>query len=279
MTVSLVGKKPYIIPSRPDTLIRLNTLLGAKEPDIDRIVSEIRENVALYTAVMAIANSPAFSGTQQINALEQAIMRVGLVRLRMIIQLVELKNALSKAGPMERFWDSASEVAELTARLTSRLWNASVDDAYTLGMIHDCGIPLMMESLPGYKEFLKQINGLNLHELNALEMEHYKNNHFAIGTEIAEKWNMPDTIRDAIRLQPYYLEAIQGQTKANEKTITLLCNLLLAKEISKVYRKYWRINDNHPLCFELRPVLDYLGISEVDYTDIRDDLMDDLESR
>lgn len=279
MTVSLVGKKPYIIPSRPDILIRLNTLLGASEPDIDRIVAEIRDNVALYSAVIAIANSPAFSGSKQITALEQAIMRVGLVRLRMIIQLVELKNALSKAGPMERFWDSATEVADLTARLTAVLGNASVDDAYTLGMIHDCGIPLMMEALPDYKAFLKQINGLNLHQFQSLEEEHYGYNHFDIGAEIADKWHMSAPITHAIRLQPHYLDAVEGRIEGDDKAITLLSNLLLAKEISKTYRKFWRINDTHPLCFELKPVLTYLGISDIDYTDIRDNVMDDLEAR
>ncbi len=279
LAVSLVGSKPYIIPSRPDSLIRLNTLLGANEPDIDQIVKEIRENVALYSSVMAIANSPAFSGSQQINALEQAIMRVGLIRLKMIIQLVELKNSLSKAGSLERFWDTASEVAEIASYLTRKLCNANGDDAYTLGMIHDCGVPLMIESFSDYKQFLKKVNGANLHSLYEMETERYDCDHFAIGGLIAEKWSMGSNIADAIRLQPNYLDAVAGNTQADEKTVTLLCNLLLAKEISKVYRKYWRIDDRSPLCFQIRPVLDFLGISEVDYADIRDDLMDDLESR
>lgn len=273
----LEGTKPYVIPARPEVLIKASELMSNPDTDINDIVTALKQDVSLYTIVLATANNPLFRGSYKISSLKHAVMRLGLKRLSNIVKLISLKNELSKVGRVDRFWDTAIEIAEITANLTTLLSKESPDDAYTLGMIHDCGIPLMMDTFDDYREFLQSINGNNLSEIHVLEYDKYGYNHFDIGSDIAAHWNMPKNICDAIHFQPNYLDVLNGTSHGSESSKLLLCYLLLAKGISETYRHYWRVTSARRESRELQPILEYIGLPELDYLNIRDDYLAALE--
>ena len=273
----LVGQKPYVIPARPDVLIQISQLLSAPEPDLEKVVSVLRKDVSLYAAVLAIANSALYRGSLPVTSLNQAVMRLGLAKLHALVKLASLKNTLSKAGQIDRFWDTASEIAELTARFAALLSKEQTDAAYSLGMMHDCGIPMMMEAFPDYREFLRRINGDNLPVIRCLEMEWYGYDHFTIGAEIAAAWHMPRAVCEAIRLQPHVDAALRGNIQCSEAGKLLLCYLLLAKDISETYRQYWRVCSPKSQPQDLKLVLEYVGIPDIDYLDLREDCLAELE--
>ncbi|WP_421864602.1 HDOD domain-containing protein [Motiliproteus sp.] len=270
--------KPYLIPPRPEILLSLTQLLNADDPDFDAIVATIKGDVSIYTVVMAMANSPRFAGVQTFTSLQQVVMRLGLKRLHSLVELIVLKKALSKAGRLERFWDTAIEVAELTALLAPKLSKENPDDAYTVGMLHDCGIPLMIETYTDYREFLGGIEGQELAALSRQEQQRYGVDHFSVGTEIAAAWGMPAQVCEAIRLQLHYPTALLDATdQFSDSGRTLFCLIMLAKNISERYRRYWRLGSSSPDISELLPTLEYLGLSDLDYIDLRDHCLDQLE--
>ena len=55
-----------------------------------------------------------------------------------------------------------------------------------------------------------------------------------------------------------------------------LCLLLVAKDVSDAYRHYWRIAQQQDPLIELKPVLAFLGISDFDYMDLKEDLVSRL---
>lgn len=178
--------KPYLIPPRPETLITLSSLLKQSEPNLDAVVNVIKADVSLFTVVMSTANSPVFSGASTFKTLHQAVMRLGLKRLYTLTELILLRKSLSKTGRLDRFWDTALEVAELAAELAPKLSKENPDQAYALGMLHDCGVSLMMENFPDYREFLNSNEGLNHSALSMKEIELFGVDHFTVGAEIAE---------------------------------------------------------------------------------------------
>lgn len=272
--------KPYLIPPRPEILLTLTKLVKAEEPDFDAIVGTIKSDVSTYTVVLSMANSPRFAGVQKFTSLHQVVMRLGLKRLYSLIELIVLKRALSKAGRLERFWDTAIEVAELSALLAPRVSKENPDTAYAVGMLHDCGIPLMIESYTDYRQFLGEIEGHDIASMSQQESERYGVDHFSIGAEIAETWGMPTDICEAIRLQlqcPTSLLDTSDQISDSSKSLFSL--ILLAKHISERYRRYWRLGSSEPDIVELLPSLEYLGLSELDFVELRDYCLDELELR
>lgn len=236
------------------------------------------KGVSLYTVVMSTVNSPVFSGVSKFASLHQAVMRLGLERLQTLVELTLLRRSLSNTERLDRFWDTAIEVAELSSRLATQQSKENPDEAYALGMLHDSGITLMMESFPDYQAFLHSIEGQEPATLSCQEKRRYGVDHFTVGAEIAEAWRMPVSICDAIRLQLNYpTELLNKFDEVSDSSKSLFCLVLLAKNISERYRRYWRLNSPRSDSYELKPALEYLGLSEVDYLDIRDDFLEELE--
>lgn len=275
--MSSKSAKPYVIPGKPETLIEVTQLLEAREINVDKIVNALRKDVSLYTAVIATANNPMFRGEREINSLNEAVIRLGLKTLFTIIRLVALKNTLSKVDRLERFWDCASEIANLTVFFSRKICNAKEEDAFSLGMLHNCGIPLLMESIPDYRNFLKHTQIECLISLLAMEKSKYGFHHFQASYQIAKRWQLPDTVTQAIALQAKDNRLISKISNVTEESKLLACSLILAKDVSQVYRHYWRIENPQQKTSNLKPILDFAGIPETDYIDLREDLIASLD--
>lgn len=241
--MATVATKPYVIPGKPEVLIEVTNLLQAPEIDVDKIVGALRKDVSLYTAVIATANNPMFRGSREISSLNEAVVRLGLKTLFTIIRLVALKNSLSSVDRLERFWDCASEIANLTVFFTRRVSNAKEEDAFTLGMLHNCGIPLLIESVPNYRNFLKNTQIECLTSLLAIEKSKYGFHHFQISYQIAKRWQFPETVTQAIAIQAKETHLISRIKNVDETSKLLACSLILAKDVSQAYRHYWRIEN------------------------------------
>lgn len=276
--MSLVTTKStsYVIPARPEALISITQELRTNEPNIDAICQCIKLDVALFTSVISTINSAYYGLGQKITSIERAVSLLGVKRIFNIIQLAALQNSLSAVGPMDRFWDTATEVARICAALSKQFSNINSDDAYTLGMLHDSGIPLMMLAKPDYKDFLRTVNGFSLIDIHNAELAKYNISHYHLGAELAKKWNIEDSTTEAIRRQAEYEATFTEPADDNEHMRTKLCLLLLSRDISDAYRHFWRIPEASNPLLHLKPVLTFLGISDYDYLDLKEDIVNEL---
>lgn len=279
MQKKFISGKPYIIPPRPETLKKVIDALSKKEVDIDEVVSILQKDVSLFAAVIATANTPLFSSGGQTSNLKQSVMRLGFSKMVTILRIVALKTALSKVGRLDNYWSTATEIARLTVQIMQRVSSNSIEEAYSLGMMHNCGITLMMEAIPEYRQFIEHSDANDLGKLIDLEKKHYRINHFQVSTEIAKRWLMPESVIQAIRLQSGGLEQAALDNHHNEDIKMLYCALVLAKDISLSYHNYWRLGEQiHPL-ETLEPALHFIGLSETDYLDLRESCLQALESQ
>jgi len=269
----------YFIPSRPEILIQLNKLINKKDLDISEICNVLKQDIALFSSVLATVNTPYFGLTRKITSIEHAVSLLGINRVFTIVRLAALRNSLSTLGPLERFWDTGSDVAQICAVLARRFPEVNPDDAYTLGMLHDCGLPLMMHNFPDYKDFLKQIPCDSISGLHNAQIEQYGISHYDLGYALTKSWNLPEATCEAIRLQPEYKSFVAKQKDDQDDVRTQLCILLIAKEISRKYRTYWRVTkEDVPLISDLEPILNFMGICDYDFFDFRDDTLLMLEN-
>ena len=269
----------FIIPSRPEALISITEALRSTEPDIHKICLTIKKDVALYTSVINTVNSAYYGVGRKITSIERAVSLLGVKRIFNIVQLSALKNSLSTVGPLERFWDTATEVAQISTTLAKQFTKINSDEAYTLGMLHDCGIPLMMRAKSEYRDFLRGLNSSNLIEINKAEIDHYSVSHYHLSAELAKKWHIEESTAEAIRRQPYYEETFSEPADDNEIMRMKLSLLLLARDISDIYRHFWRIPEEGVPCTNIAPALSFLGISDFDYSDIKEDIVSTLSQQ
>lgn len=264
----------YFIPSRPEILFQLNQMMSAPVLSISNICDVLKQDIALYSSVLSTVNNPYFGLVKKITSIEHAVTLLGINRVFNIVRLAAMRNALSTIGPMERFWDTGAEVAQICALLSRRFREINEDDAYSLGMLHDCGLPLMMHNFPEYKGFLQTEQGNSISGLHNDQLEQFGISHYDLGYALTNAWHLPAATCDAIRLQPEYKTFLREDSAEQDYTRMLLCILLISKEISRKYRTYWRVNQpDIPLISDMEPILNFIGICDYDFFDFRDDIL------
>ncbi|WP_027857974.1 HDOD domain-containing protein [Marinobacterium jannaschii] len=279
MPVKAVTRKRCSIPARPEVLVAVGQLMKSEDPDIEQICFHLKQDVALYVSVLGTVNTAYFGLPQQITQLERAAGLLGLNRLYAIVRLAAMRSTLSGLGRLERFWDTATEVAHICSLLAQRYPSIDRDEAYTLGMMHECGIPVMMQNFDDYKTFLPTLNDISLPQMHKQQWDRYGQSHFTVGAQMAKEWCLPDTTVQAIKNQPgYKVWLSQSPADGQDEGRMLLAILLLSKVISDSYRRYWRINSADIQQFELNPVLEFCGLCDYDFLDIKEDIIQQLQS-
>lgn len=265
-----------LIPPQPEVLVEITRRLKADQPDLASIAALIKSDVALYSVVLKTINSPYYGLKVSVTSIEHAISLLGLSQIYNLVRLTILRNTLKKTGRMDRFWDTAKDVSQLSLKLADLLnLRLSKDDIYTLGMLHDCGLPLMVQAFSGFREFLRSASNLSATDLDREEHEQFGFSHYQLGARMAERWHLPQHVADAIALQPQMDAVLCDEIDTDEKARHLLAVLVLAQDISSAYRYYWRIQPTQQI-EQLQPALRFLATTDYDYLTLKEKLIEEM---
>lgn len=268
-----------IIPSCPEVLLQLDDIMKSDDPDIQAVSSIVNADVGLYSTLLATVNSPIVGLSQTVESVPQAITLLGQAKTFTLLRSAIMRNSLEELGRLDRFWDSAAEVASLCSILAAQLTTINQEKAYSIGMLHDIGIPVMMHNHSSYKDFLQDVGHTSLRDLSAREMEHYSVDHFTLGYRLAKEWKLPSVVSKTILLQPLFDKAFNHTIDVHENLLSYLAILMLAKDISSEYRHFWRLASADHFPDYLTPIIDFLEIPKMDYLDLKDKLIEDLQDQ
>ncbi len=270
--------KALIIPPRPDLLIELQSLLRSQEPDINYLIKVIKQDVALYTILLSVVNSPIYRRMSAITSIEQAVMTLGSERTVTLIQAVLVRTELQQEKLFEEFWSSTTEIASICSVIAEQFILIDPDLAYKAGMLHAAGIAVMMQNFSNYDSFIQKKGHLTAKELCYLERETFSTDHYQQGYELAKSWNMDERSALAVRYQPITSAVLKDHKHLPVEVPILLALLKLAKILSNEYRFYWQKEASDPeQKSQLNKVLNYLHISHDDFQDLREQLSHQLQ--
>jgi len=265
--------KALIIPPRPDLLIELQSLLQTQEPDINYLIKVIKRDLALYTILLSVANSPIYRRANAIKSIDQAVMILGTEKVMTLIQAVILRSELDQTDIPEEFWSSSTEVASICSVIADEFILIDPELAYKVGMLHAAGVAVMMHNYSQYPAFIHQHRGLAAKKLCYLERDTFSTDHYQQGYEMAKAWNLDEKAALAVRYQPITFAILKDPKHLPTEVPTLLALLKLAKYISNEYRLYWQDcaqpDDKQE---QLSRILEYLHISQDDFRDLKEQL-------
>jgi len=185
------------IPPRPEIVTVLYEEMSRDAPNFPRISKCITADVGLSAAMLKVANSPALGLATKAKSVARAIDILGLRNVSGIATGLIIRHSLSKGAStaaLERFWQTAENTALICARLAKRLRGIAPDEAYTLGLFHDCGIPILMQHHPRYKSVLEHAMGAGNRDIMTQEEEAVGTHHGAVGYFLARSWQLPDDL-------------------------------------------------------------------------------------
>ena len=261
------------VPPQPQIMVDLQMEQYMPDPDLEVIARLIAQDPGLSGALLKIVNSSYYGLSNKIASIQRA---VNLLGSRSIINLI---NALSIKGEMSddtivtlnRFWDTAQDVAMTCLTLAKRTGSQAVDEAYALGLFHDCGVPLMLKRFPNYMAVLEQAYANAGPDCRVVDTENnaFNTNHAVVGYYTAKSWRLPEHVTDAIANHHNALAIFSDESSRNPQLKNLLAILKMAEHICSSYR----VLGNQPVDHEWNAighlVLDYVGLSDYDFESLK----------
>lgn len=279
MTIAVTPQEKEIlskvsIPPRPQALMKITQEAKQAEPNVRVIADAISEDAAISAAVLQVVNSVAFARMKKIDSIQQAVMTLGIKRIFPLVKAVALKSALPESKDLREFWQSSSMVATACTLFCEALSKPELaDNAYMLGLFHNAGVPIMLQSFTDYHQLL--IKGINegWQDIPELERERFKTTHTTLGALLGQQWKLPKAMIKVI----YYCHDIEGIFESDELSrvsLYLLAILKLARSaVDGVVRE--EANTQEWLIVE-EAIIEFLDIDQVQLNDMRDGIVERL---
>lgn len=240
------------IPVCPHILTELRAEMSRENPDIRRITTLISGDIALSVAVLRIVNSAAYALPRQVGNIAQAVSMIGLSRLTILVTNALIRTTLNlNHAFLEDLWAESAARAHWMSALARRLKCIDVDTAYSLGLLCDLGIPLLVEKFKDYGDIYKLARELNVgipllrrqfpmmadsignasdecrRQFTEVEFEKYGVEHAQIGAMMARAWGLDVLLADAIRRHHDY--SVFWDKKCAPATAVLVAMCLVAE--------------------------------------------------
>lgn len=198
-----ITKRIQALPPLPNSAMQVIALTRNSETDIKDLISVISQDPALAANILRQANSSYYGYARRISSLPEAVIILGFQTIQGLAMASALspllKTPLVGYGmDQEGLWRHSLFTAMASKRLCKRLRLPFGDIAFTAGLLHDIGKLILTIYIQEVGLFiLKKIDQGNL-TYRELEEKIIGFDHATVGGFIAQQWNLPDDLVEAI---------------------------------------------------------------------------------
>lgn len=139
--------------------------------------------------------------------------------------------------------------------------------AFLHGLFRDCGIPVLMQKFPDYRQTLQIANAEKDRLFTEIEDERYSTNHATVGYLLARSWGVADEICQAI-LNHHDMSVLKSKTMLPAISTGLIAVSFLAEYLSD----YVRMRGDAEWGEHGFSVMEHLGIGDEEFEDIKEDI-------
>ena len=239
---------PHFIRDKVQTIIQLPTLPAVAQEVVEMVENPrtsasslgrvIESDQALTGKVLKIANSAFYGFPKQIATVDFAIIVLGFDALKEIVISISLVSALQKKGDAtfdaRGFWDHSIYSGVIARRLARDLGYRVSGEVFVGGLLHDMGISALYQYFRNeYDEIEELVENSRLPFIEA-ERQILGVTHAEIGGWLAERWNFPVHLVEAISKHHDPLEA-----KENPDLVSIIhCADVMANLLCESPMKY-----------------------------------------
>ncbi len=192
----------YTLPALPFIIEEVNRVIDDPKASAANLAEVISRDQALVAKILSVANSPLYGIPRRVSTIDFAIIILGFNHIKNIVIAFSLMDSISSFNTeifdRQRYWVHSLLTATASKRVADDLGYHVSGEAFTAGLLHDLGIPIICKHFP--KEF-KQIQELMLEkglsyrdaEIMVLGMDHQE-----IGRILVERWNLPQSLAEVV---------------------------------------------------------------------------------
>lgn len=190
------------LPALPAVAQEVVELVDNPHTSASRLGKVIESDQGLTSKVLKIANSAFYGFPRQISTVDFAIIVLGFDALKEIVISISLVSALQKkhdaSFDQRAFWDHAIFSAVIARRLARDLGYRVSGEVFVGGLLHDMGISVLYQHFHDeYRHITAEVDQTGVPFLEA-EQRILGVTHAEIGGWLAERWNFPPHLVEAI---------------------------------------------------------------------------------
>lgn len=218
------------LPALPQTVVRVMELTedpNSTAQDINKVLSQ---DQAITARVLKMANSAFYGFPRRIGSVTDAVILLGFRTTRSIVIAASVNDILNQEiqGYALEYGDlwSHSQCTAIAARLIARKVKCnSLDIVYTTALLHDIGKVILNNTMQDtYHDIISMVNEKNITFIEA-EDQVLGFNHAQVGAQVAEKWNLPLELVEAIE---FHHGPSQAQINPRLTAIVHLADIICA---------------------------------------------------
>jgi diguanylate cyclase (GGDEF)-like protein/putative nucleotidyltransferase with HDIG domain len=209
----LIAKRIDSIPTLPLTLYALREATTAEDAAALDVTRFVESDPALTAKVLRVINSPFYGLRCKISTLSHAIAMLGLPAIRKLAEGIaifgEVHSDITKLDKL-RWWQNSLAVAASARSIAAEVGYDLPEEAFIAGLLHDVGKLLIDVFAPDEYVRVLAVAGGDPTLVPAEERGTFGMDHAQLGALVAEQWNLPKILRDAIQFHHEPPERVSG---------------------------------------------------------------------
>lgn len=191
------------LPTLPRTVLRITELINNPTSSARDLARVITDDQVLTARLLRLVNSSFYGFPQKITTVTAAIVLIGFEPIRHLLLSTSIFDLFSGErvfkGLRERLWDHSLACALGAKAIGQRIRHDKVEELFVCALLHDIGKIVAMHTLGS--EYGAVVAAARDEHLLLLEAEArlLPFTHPEIGGLLAEKWNLPPMVAEAIQ--------------------------------------------------------------------------------
>lgn len=264
------------IPPQPQIMVDLQMEQFQPTPDLGRIADLIAQDVGLAGTMLKIVNSASFGLSNHITSVHQAVMLLGTRSVVNIINGLSIRGHLSDENivQLNSFWDTSMDIAVVSQNIARQIGIPDPEDAYSLGLFHNCGTVLMTQRFDNYMDVVRDAYARDVERIIDVENQTFRTNHAVIGYYTARSWKLPRVICDAISDHHNTLRVFERDSDSEAHKRTLLSVLKIAEHLCGNYRILGKTDTDYEWQRIRSHIFEFTGLGDYDLDAMKEDFQE-----